>query len=260
MTAAVLLFLAGTAAAGGTSLPLKTESAETLPGRALVLEASLDAEQTPHIRYHSPEGYRVLGPVLGLRYGLADRVELQFSGPVQVWAYPTAGGKRSEVGDFSLWTKWHAVRERERRPAFALRWGVKLPNASDQSDLGTDEVDFHLQGLAGKTLGAWRLDAHLGLGILGDPTQYAIQNDVMTYGVAATRRLNDAWSVANEFEGSTGKGYLPGYTMGRWGGAWEPDGGPWRYFAAVTRGITALSPDWGVRFGAARTFNFARAD
>ncbi len=259
MTAGLLLSLACSALAGSV-LPMTTESAEASRKGDLTLESYLDAEQTPHVRYHSPEGMLITGPVIGLRYGLAETVEFKLSGPVQVWAYPDTGGDRSEIGDFTVWTKWAAAKEREKRPAMGLRWGVKLPNASDQSDLGTDEVDFHFQGLGTKKLGRWRLDGNMGLGILGDPTQYSLQNDVLTFGFAATLRLSPDWSAMNELQGATGKGYLPGYTMMRWGAAWEPGGGPWRYFGAVTRGVTARSPDWGIRLGLSRTLSFGASD
>ena len=64
---------------------------------------------------------------------------------------------------------------------------VASPNASNESGLGLDTTDFHAQALIGKTVQSIRFVANFGLGILGDPTQGANQNDVLDYGFSGLR-------------------------------------------------------------------------
>jgi len=66
-----------------------------------------------------------------------------------------------------------------RGPAFGLGWRVKLPNAADEGELGSDETDVVLVASAAGDLGLLRGWAGGGLAILGDPGQLAAQDDVV---------------------------------------------------------------------------------
>lgn len=64
-----------------------------------------------------------------------------------------------------------------------LGWSVKLPDAQDEQELGTDETDVTL-GLSGgwdarTPQGGWFLYAGAALGILGNPLLYADQDDLL---------------------------------------------------------------------------------
>ena len=69
-----------------------------------------------------------------------------------------------------------AVRLRSAAVEVWLDQEVKLPNASDERQLGTDETDWQ-----GRCWGGWngplRVDAAAGLAILGDPNHFAAQDD-----------------------------------------------------------------------------------
>ena len=240
------------------NLPLATQRAGSFPKGTISLDAYVDYEKTPEVRFRSPQGRVMRGPVLGVGYALADAVEAQMIFPTQVYAMPDAGGNRSEVGDFSIFTKWAFLSEKGDRPAMGMRWGVKLPNSSDSSGLGTDQADFFFQGLASRTFGDdWRLDANLGLAILGDPTQYSYQGDAFTYGVAAAHRLPRGVEAMAEFAGTTGKGYLPGQSVFR-AGVSLPGPRQLRFYGALALGLVPGSPSWALRFGANWTFNTAK--
>lgn len=87
----------------------------------------------------------------------------------------------ADIGDFSFWTKVRFLNEYRHGVSFAVRFGVQLPNASNESGLGIDEMNFFSSLLMQKHFaGRWTLNA--GLGILGDPTQLGSQHDVFMYG------------------------------------------------------------------------------
>lgn len=97
--------------------------------------------------------------------------------------------------------------------AAGLGWEAKLPNAANETELGTDETDvlFGAWGRFGH--GPWSAAAAVGLGVLGNPLRFANQDDVpMIRGEAgwaandvgaraffvadlATPRNPDRWSI-----------------------------------------------------------------
>ncbi len=247
-------------AANETPLPLATEPAPTIPRGAAVLETYAEFLDTHRVPFVSPEGSLLRAPVVSLRYGASDNVEFQIEGAAQVWGFADEGklggkGKdEHEVGDFTLWTKWLALKEKKKRPAMALRWGVKLPNASDESGLGTDETDVYGSIIVSEALGGKsRLDANLGLAILGDPTEVRQQNDVFAYGASLTRILSKDTVLLMEVTGTSGKGHAPPQSVARLGFKWFTRG-EFHFFAAGLAGLTSLSPDWGALVGVGRSF------
>jgi hypothetical protein len=57
-------------------------------------------------------------------------------------------------------------------------WEVKLPNAADEGELGTDETDVAFGGQARWDHGPWTVAASVGLGVWGNPLRFAAQDDV----------------------------------------------------------------------------------
>ncbi|UCF81358.1 MAG: transporter [Acidobacteriota bacterium] len=247
-------------AADETPLPLTTERAPTIPRGAAVLEAYAEYLDTHAVPFVSPEGSLLRAPVVSLRYGAADNVEFQVEGAAQVWGFADEDDEKvedeHEVGDFTLWTKWLALKEKKKRPAVALRWGVKLPNASDESGLGTDETDVFGSVVVSKRLGKKTgLDANLGVAILGDPTEARRQNDVLTYGASLTRIMSKNTALLMEVAGTSGKGHAPPRSVARLGFKWFPYRSRFHFFAAGLAGLTSRSPDWGALVGAGRAFH-----
>jgi len=86
----------------------------------------------------------------------------------------------TDVGDFSVWTKIGVLNEYSSDISVSIRFGIQLPNASNESGLGIDEMNFFSSLLLEKHIaGKWTLN--IGLGILGDPTQFSSQHDVCIY-------------------------------------------------------------------------------
>ena len=61
-------------------------------------------------------------------------------------------------------TKIRLVSEAPGRPAFALRFATRLPNASNESGIGLDTTDFFLSGILGKTVQSIRVVGNFGFG------------------------------------------------------------------------------------------------
>ena len=94
----------------------------------------------------------------------------------------TKSNPTGDIGDFSVWTKFGLFNEYRDGIGFAVRFGVQLPNASNEAGLGVDEMNFYSSLLIQKHFGG-KWTANLGLGILTDPTVLGQQHDVFIYGI-----------------------------------------------------------------------------
>ncbi|MBW7887731.1 MAG: hypothetical protein H3C35_05115 [Bacteroidetes bacterium] len=87
-----------------------------------------------------------------------------------------------DVGDLTLWTKIYLLNENRSLLSLSLRTGVQLPNASNESGLGIDEMNFYSSLLFEKHFaGIWIFN--IGFAILGSPTEFSAQHDMLTYGL-----------------------------------------------------------------------------
>jgi hypothetical protein len=93
------------------------------------------------------------------------------------------------------------IGETEGRPSFGLRLATKLPNASNETGLGLDTLDFSATLLAAKTTGSRRYVGNLGLAILGDPLRGDRQFDVLLYGFSLAQALREGLEVVGEVHG-----------------------------------------------------------
>lgn len=59
-----------------------------------------------------------------------------------------------------------------------LGWEAKLPNAANETELGTDETDILFGAWGRWGHGPWSAAGALGLGVLGNPLRFANQDDV----------------------------------------------------------------------------------
>jgi hypothetical protein len=146
---------------------------------------------------------------------LSDYVELQTDGTLlnllevtkrdsafnsQITSHNTPTG---DIGDFTLWTKFKILNEYRSGIGFAVRFGIQLPNASNESGLGIDEMNFFSSLLIQKHLGGL-LTMNAGLGILGDPTVLGQQHDVFIYGLEYMVPVSDDVSVIIQSAGRNG--------------------------------------------------------
>jgi hypothetical protein len=194
--------------------PLVTEDPETIGEGRVLLEAGLDRNLDQVYPVSGLRGDLWRAPTIGISVGLGKIAELQIDGglysrlsitrrdPAPLSSLVTAtGSSTDDVEDFTMATKIRISPEKGRRPALGFRFGTKLPNASNESGLGTDTMDFLASVLAGKTIQSVRVVGNAGFAILSDPTEGNRQNDVFTYGVSVARAVSQKIEFVGEVNG-----------------------------------------------------------
>ena len=120
-----------------------------------------------------------------------ETIGVRISSSVQRISWPD-GATLSGPGDIKIGTSLRVMGSSQR--SLWLDWSAKMPNAQDTSGLGTDETDV--------TVGAYGRWSHENVGlvaggelqILGDPLQYANQDDALLLGAALDTAL-DLFSI-----------------------------------------------------------------
>jgi hypothetical protein len=211
-------------------------------------------------------------PTIGISVGISSIAEFQIDGGLfdrlsinERRAAPLSneltvtGTSTHDVSDTIVATKIRLTTEAASRPAFAVRFATKLPNASNESGLGLDTTDFFMSLLAAKTVQSVRVVGNFGVGILSDPTVGNRQNDVITYGLSFARAITQAAELVGEvngrvstrsgepFPGTESRGLLKLGGRYTWGSL-RLDGGA--YF-----GLTSVDPTIGFTVGFTYVFN-----
>ncbi|HTX19599.1 MAG TPA: hypothetical protein VMG34_13165 [Bacteroidota bacterium] len=185
-----------------------------------------------------------------LRFGFSydGNVELQFDGtlldilqvtsrePAFNSAIATTNNVTGDIGDFTLWTKFKLLSEYSHPVSLAIRFGVELPNASNESGLGIDEFDFYSSFLLEKHLSGIRFVLNAGLGILGDPTKLSEQHDTFIYGAGIYTPLAPTCNLVLEAAGRTGHQGIGVYRLAnaKAGGDTEAWGVKWRLLGVLS--------------------------
>jgi hypothetical protein len=252
--------------AGAQQRPLVTEDPETIGAGLVLVEAGLDEQRDVSYPASGLHGNLLRLPTVGLSFGVSSIAELQIDGGLYNRLNVTsrdvaplsgqlnfAGDSTHDVEDIVVATKIRVVGETPSRPAFAVRFATRLPNASNESGLGLDTTDFFVSALVGKTVQSIRFVGNAGLGILGDPIRGDRQNDVLTYGMSVARAVRQGLEVVGEINGraNTRGGEPPVGTGSR--GALRVGGrftrSTVRVDAGLIVGITSADPGIGVTAG-----------
>ena len=199
--------------------PLVTERAETLEQGHILLEIGIEFLQDAEFPFSGLEGDLTRAGLLGVRIGAADNVEIQILGTVQNILnienrYPApntsrlgfSGNSTSDVGDFTLATKVRLKKEELGWPTLAFRFGLELPNASNEKGLGNDETNVFGSILVQKRFGKLQLLTDWGLVILGNPVVPGSQDDLFTYGVALIYSVHPRIALLVDAAGRAGPG------------------------------------------------------
>lgn len=210
--------------------PLLTEDPETIGDGLILLEAGLDHAWNETFTVSGLKGNVLRGPRLGLSFGMGSNTEIQIDGvsysrlrvadrfdaPLSNML-DLSGDTTRSFDDVVVGAKVKLVSEGARMPAIALRFATRLPNASNESGLGLDTIDFFQSVLVGKTMQSVRVVGNVGLGILSDPTRGDRQNDVLTYGFSLARAFAEGAEIVGEINGraSTRSGVPPPGTESR---------------------------------------------
>jgi hypothetical protein len=247
--------------------PLVTEDPETVGSGLILVEAGFDHQKRVYFPVSGLTGDLLRLPTLGVSFGLSSIAEIQIDGtPYQRLnvtkreAAPLAhlltfeDDRSTDVDDVVIGTKVRLVPEGPGRPAIALRFATKLPNAGNESGLGTDTTDFHFATLIGKTVQSVRFVGNVGVGILSDPIEGHEQNDVLTYGFSVARAIAEGVEIVGEVNGRVGFNPVEEVPPGtenrgtlRFGGRFTR--GTVRLDGGVIVGLTSRDPSFGLTAG-----------
>jgi len=254
------------------SRPLTTEDPETVPSGNILLEAGVDYG---HSTFYPASGLRGnlrrLG-TFGLSFGVSPIAEIQVDGglrntlsiteslpaPLDSMLDLAGNTTTSDVEDLAIGAKVRFVSETETRPAIAVRFWTRLPNAGNESGLGLDTTDFHFGLAIGKTTRSIRVVGNFGFGILPDPVRGDRQNDVIDYGVSVARAVQPGVELVGELNGrlNTRNGEPPigteSRSMMKVGSRFTR--GPVRLDGAFAIGLTDRDPSWGLTAGVTWVF------
>jgi hypothetical protein len=255
--------------------PLQTqEPAILLPG-SLSLQLGFDFLQDAKYPVSGLRGDLTSLGVISIYAGLGELVEFQMHGTVHNLLSinergPTpldlelnsSGTATSDFGDLMLSTKILTLRERSHSPALSFLISVQLPNASAARGLGLDSTQFYNTLLAGKHFGKLNLFANAGLGILSNPVEAGVQNDVMIYGLGGIYPVTPAIKLASEVFGrwSTRESGAPLGTesQSQFRLGVQIHGLGFRWDIAGLAGLAENSPRSGIVFGVTKEFRGIR--
>jgi hypothetical protein len=258
--------------AGAQQRPVETQDPETIGAGHVLVEAGISFAHDEFYPLSGLQGNLWQLPVIGLDVGLGSIADLQLTGgpynrlsitdrrPSAPLAYLVAatGDTTHAVEDLAIGAKIRIVPEAPGRPGVGFRFSIRLPNAKHESGLGQDTTDFSASLLAGKTVASLRVVGNVGLTIMSEPLDAAKQNDMLTYGLSAARRIRDDVELVGDVNGrvSTRNGVAPIGTESRGTvtlGARYTRGSTC-YDAAAFIGLTSIDPTIGVKIGVTYTF------
>jgi len=269
------LFVAACLAAapvGAQQRPLLTEDPEPIGSGRVLIEGGIDLALSKKYPASGLEGKLWRAPVLGVSIGLSPIAELQFDASVfdtlridkrnpapLAYLLTVAGDRTHDMSDLVIGTKIRMLAEGEGHPAIGLRFATKLPNASNESGLGTDTMDFFASLLIAKTLRSTRVVANGGLAIMPDPVVGNRQNDVVTYGLSMARALTNQAELVGEVNGrvsTRNAGPFPGSeTSGQVAVGGRYTRGAVRFDGKVFVGLKDIDPRLGFSAGFTYVFN-----
>jgi hypothetical protein len=203
------------ASAWGQERPLKTENPELIPVGAVHADFGVEFLHKQRYSLSGLEGDLMRFGVTTIRVGVGEFAEFHLSGVFRDFLTITrrtapvlvpdiSGDSTSDYGDLSLGTKLKLAGEKGPRPGIAFKFEVRLPNATNESGLGADEMQFHSRVLVAKRVGRARFYGSLGLGILGSAVQPNAQADLLTYGVGFAVPAHSQLEVVGEWQGRRG--------------------------------------------------------
>jgi hypothetical protein len=266
-TIAILIILLAKSRSGfAQQRPLVTEDPETVGSGLILFEGGYEYQDDLFYPVSGLTGDLMRIGTLGFSFGVGSIAEVQIDGgivqrltvkdrqPAPLSGQLTyTGDHTKDYEDVVIGTKVRVVSESPGRPAIALRFATRLPNASTESGIGLDTTDFYLTGILGKTVQSIRLVGNLGLGVLTDPTRGYRQNDVITYGMSLARAVKQGVEIVGEVNGhavTRNHDTPPGTesrSMMRVGGRFTK--GTVRIDGGLLVGLTSRDPSWGFTTG-----------
>lgn len=254
--------------AAAQSRPLVTEDPEVVGAGQMLIEAGVDRQQGVTYPASGLQGNLWRLGTFGFSFGVSSIAEIQIDGGVRdrlsiekmnaaplafMLTVPAGSTTTSDFEDGVIGAKVRIASETANRPALALKFSTRLPNAQNETGLGLDTTDFNFSFLMGKTVQSIRVVGNVGFGILGDPTRGDRQNDVLLYGVSLARAVRDGLELVAEVNGrantraNTAPVGTESHSVLRVGSRLTR--GPVRIDGALLLGVTQNDPSWGLTAG-----------
>ena len=270
---ALFTALATARPAAAQQRPLVTEDPEPIGAGRVLFEGGVDLAHDYQNPVSGLKGNLFTLPTIGISVGISSIAEFQIDGgnynrlsitsrnpgaPLASLLAVT-GDTTHDVSNAVVATKIRLVSETTSRPAFALRFATKLPNASNEKGIDLDTTDFSGSLLLAKTVQSIRIVVNVGAGILANPTTTLGQNDVLLYGLSFARAITQQAELVGEVNGrfSTRSAGAPTGTESRGvlrvGARYTS--GPMRLDAGLSFGTTTLDPTIGLTAGFTYVFN-----
>ena len=209
-----IILLATTRPGFAQQRPLVTEDPEIVGSGLILLEGGFEYQDELFYPVSGLTGNLMRIGTLGVSLGISSIAEVQIDGgiiqrltvtdrePAPLSGELTfTGDHTKDSEDIVVGTKIRLVPEAPGRPAIALRFATRLPNASTESGIGLDTTDFYLTGILGKTVQSIRIVGNFGIAVLTDPTRGYRQNDVITYGMSLARAVKQGVEIVGEVNG-----------------------------------------------------------
>ena len=265
---ACALFATVATTAAAQSRPLVTEDPEVVGAGQMLIEAGIDRQQGVMYPASGLQGDLWRLGTFGFSFGVSSIAEIQLDGGVRssltinkriaaplayMLTVPTSATSTSDFEDGIIGAKIRVMSETDGRPALALKFATRLPNAQNETGLGLDTTDFMFSFLMGKTVQTVRIVGNFGFGILGDPTRGDRQNDVILYGISLARAVREGLEVVAEVNNrantraNTPPVGTESHSVMRVGGRLTR--GPVRLDGALLIGVTERDPSWGFTAG-----------
>lgn len=194
--------------------PLETQDPETIGAGRVLFEAGVSGARDQFYPLSGLRGDLWRLPMLGLDVGVSSIADIQITGgpfdrllissrePAPASDLLTVTGTSTHaVDDIVFGAKVRLVSETSQHPSLGFRFETRLPNAKHPSGLGQDTTDFGASLLMGKTIDRIHLIANVGVMIMRAPLDASQQNNVMTYGVSATRAIAPSAEIVAEVTG-----------------------------------------------------------
>ena len=272
---ALAFVLAAAASALAQQRPLQTEDPEVIGAGRIMFEAGIDYKRDVYLPVSGLRGNLFTVPPVGISIGVSSIAEIQLDAGLYQKLYITErvanaplspllaldGNSTADVEDLNIGAKVRFLSETAGRPAMAVRFSTRLPNASNESGLGKDMQDFTVGLIVGKTVQSIRVVTNLGLVILGNPTRPAAQDDLLAYSLSVARAVSQNAEVVGEFAGRANFADIvtPGAEdrgLLRFGARYTRSGV--RLDAGIMLGLTSRDPGIGLTGGLTWVFNAFR--
>ena len=247
--------------------PLLTERARTVEDGHVLFDVGFEFLQDAVFPFSGLKGDLTNAAVIGTRFGMGSRVEVQMLWTVRQFLninerfdapgsgkLSLQGNSTSDFGNLNMATKVKLISGQQGRLVIASRFGVELPNTSNQKGLGTDETNFFTQLLVEKQLNRVDLIGNVGLAILGDPVDAGAQDDFLTYGFAVVAEATPRLNLLAEINGRNGPSGIRIEEQSRIRAGIQFEAGGVTWDLAGFWGLENTDPNTGIIVGLSKTF------